>query len=71
MSLHSYSRVWLHLVWATPERRPLLTKAAVARLSTYLTRYAGEKDIHMKIIFVNPDHVHALGTCQRACPSRK
>jgi len=60
MSLHSYSRVWLHLVWATLERRPLLTKAAAARLSAYLTRYAGEKGIHMKINFVNPDHVHAL-----------
>jgi len=42
MSLHSYSRVWLHLVWATLERRPLLTKAATARLSAYLTSYAGE-----------------------------
>jgi len=60
MSLHSYSRVWLHLVWATLERRPLLTKAAGARLSAYLTRYAGEKDIQMKINFVNPDHVYAL-----------
>ncbi len=60
MSLHSYSRVWLHLVWATLERRPLLKKAAAARLSAYLTRYAGEKGIQMKINFVNPDHVHAL-----------
>jgi hypothetical protein len=42
MSLHSYSRVWLHLVWATLERRTLLTKAAAARLSAYLTPYAGE-----------------------------
>jgi len=28
MSLHSYSRVWVPLVWATLERRPLLDKAA-------------------------------------------
>jgi REP element-mobilizing transposase RayT len=60
MSLHSYSRVWMHLVWATLERRPLINKAAAAGLSTYLTRYAGEKEIYMKINFVNPDHVHAL-----------
>jgi REP-associated tyrosine transposase len=60
MSLHSYSRVWIHVVWATLERRPLLNKAAAAALSTYLTRYAGEKEIYMKINFVNPDHVHAL-----------
>ena len=60
MSLHSYSRVWVHLVWATLERRPLLTKAAAAKLSAHLTRYAGEKAIYMKINFVNPEHVHAL-----------
>jgi REP element-mobilizing transposase RayT len=60
MSLHSYSRVWVHLVWATLERRPLLTKAAAAKLSTHLTDYAAEKEIYMKINFVNPDHVHAL-----------
>ena len=60
MSLHSYSRVWLHLVWATLERRPLLTKPAAAKLSTYLQDYAREKGIYMKINFVNADHVHAL-----------
>ena len=60
MSLHSYSRVWLHLVWATLERRPLLTKPAAAKLSAYLPDYATEKKIYMKINFVNPDHVHAL-----------
>ncbi|MDW8310397.1 MAG: IS200/IS605 family transposase [Verrucomicrobiales bacterium] len=60
MSLHSYSRVWLHIVWATVERRPLLGKAAAAKLSAYLYDYAGQKSVYMKINFVNPDHVHAL-----------
>jgi REP-associated tyrosine transposase len=60
MSLHSYSRVWVHLVSATLERRPLLSKLAATKLSNHLTRYADEKEIYMKINFVNPDHVHAL-----------
>lgn len=60
MSLHSYSHVWLHIVWTTLERRPLLDKPAAARLSVYLHDYAKEKKIFMKINFVNPDHVHAL-----------
>jgi putative transposase len=47
-------------VWATLERRPLLTKPAAAKLSTYLQDYAREKGIYMKINFVNADHVHAL-----------
>jgi putative transposase len=60
VSLHSYSRIWLHLTWATLERRPLLTKPGSAMLSSYLTQYAAEKGIYMKINFVNADHVHAL-----------
>jgi len=60
MSLHSYSRVWLHLTWATLERRPLLAQPAAVKLSAYLTQYSAEKKIYMKINFVNADHVHAL-----------
>jgi REP element-mobilizing transposase RayT len=60
MSLHSYSRVWLHSVWAALERRPLLDKPAAAKLSAYFYDYAKQKKIYMKINFVNADHVHAL-----------
>ncbi len=60
MSLHAYSRVWLHLTWATLERRPLLHQPAGPRLSAYLSQYAAEKGIYLKINYVNPDHVHAL-----------
>jgi putative transposase len=60
MSLHSYSNIWLHLTWATLERRPLLSQPAAIQLSTYLTRYSAEKHIYMKINYVNADHVHAL-----------
>jgi putative transposase len=58
--VHSYSRVWLHLVWATLERRPLLEKPAAAQLSGFLSKYAAEKGVYMKVNYVNADHVHAL-----------
>ena len=60
MSLHAYSRVWLHVVWATLERRPLISRAAAPRLSDHLHQYASEKGVYMKINYVNADHVHAL-----------
>ena len=60
MSLHSYSRVWLHVVWATLDRRPLLPKPAAVKLSAHLHDYAREKRIYMKTNFVNPEHVHAV-----------
>jgi putative transposase len=60
MSLHAYSRVWLHITWGTLERRPLLPKPAAAKVSSYLYDYAEEKRVYMKINFVNPDHAHVL-----------
>jgi REP element-mobilizing transposase RayT len=60
MSLHSYSRIWIHLVWATLERRLLLGKAAAIKLSGHLREYAETKGVYMKLNFVNADHVHAL-----------
>jgi putative transposase len=60
MSLHSYSRCWLHLIWSTRERQRILHKEAAARVSHYLSEYSETKGIYMKINHVNPDHVHTL-----------
>ncbi len=60
MSLHSYSRVWLHLIWTTLDREAMLTKPAAAQASDFLTNYALEKSIYMKINNFNADHVHSL-----------
>ena len=60
MALHSYCRCWLHLVWATLDRQPLLSKPAAVKLSGYFNEYSREKGIYMRINFVNADHVHAL-----------
>jgi putative transposase len=60
MSLHSYSRCWLHLIWGTLNREKILPNEAAARVSRYLTEYTEGKDVYMKINYVNADHVHAL-----------
>ena len=60
MSLHSYSRCWIHLIWGTLNREKLLNKNAAQAVSRYLSEYAKTKDIHIKINHVNADHVHAL-----------
>lgn len=60
MSTHSYSRLWIHLIWETLRREPMLDKRAAALASTNLTNYAREKNIYMKINFFNADHTHAL-----------
>ena len=60
MSLHSYSRMWIHLIWATHKRQKNINQAARSKLSEYLYEYSNEKRIYMKINFVNTEHVHAL-----------
>jgi len=60
MSVHSYSRCWVHLIWGTLSRERVLNKKTTAELSRYLDEYAGKQGVYMKINFVNPDHVHAL-----------
>jgi putative transposase len=60
MSTHSYSRCWLHLIWETLRREPMLDKRAAVRASINLSEYSNEKGIYMKINYFNADHTHAL-----------
>ena len=60
MPLYSFSKIWLHLIRATLERRPLLSRPAAVELSAYLRQYSAEKRIYMMLNYVNADHVHAL-----------
>src|ERR1043166_6116166 len=60
MSTHSYSRCWLHMIWETLRREPMLDKRAAARASVNLTEYTLEKGIYMRINYFNSDHTHAL-----------
>ena len=60
MSLHSYSRCWLHLVWTTLDWAPILTPPVNLKASRFLTRYTKEKGIYMKSNSFNAEHVHAV-----------
>ena len=60
MSTHSYSRCWLHLIWETLRREPMLDKRAAARASASLSDYSHEKGIYMKTNYFNAEHTHTL-----------
>ena len=60
MSLHSYSRCWLHIIFGTLNRDRILHKEARIELSNYFNSYASEKNIYMKINYINADHSHLL-----------
>lgn len=61
MSIHSYSKCWLHLVWGTLNREHILSNKDVRKqISSYLYEYSFTKNIYMKKNFVNSEHVHVL-----------
>ncbi len=60
MSTHSYSRLWIHLIWETLNREPMLDKRAAAKASRFLADYSLQKGIYMKINYFNAEHTHAL-----------
>ena len=60
MSLHSYSKVWLHLIWSTHNKEKVLLKDVRKQVSNFLYTYAEEKEIYMKTNYVNAEHVHTL-----------
>ena len=60
MSQHSYNKIWIHFIWETPEKEKILLRDARKKISDFLYNYCKEKNIFMRINFVNADHVHAL-----------
>ncbi len=60
MSIHAYSRCWVHFTWGTLRREPIINKQAAPKLSKHLHENAESKHMYMKINYVNADHVHAL-----------
>ena len=61
MSVRSYTRIWLHLIWGTYKHEKFLPDRNLRKeLSEYLYEYSKEKNIFMKINYVNSDHVHSI-----------
>jgi putative transposase len=60
MSLHSYSVCWLHVVFNTLNKQPVINRDLSVMLSNYLREYSKEKNIYHRVNFVNPEHVHML-----------
>ncbi|RLB64534.1 MAG: hypothetical protein DRH04_11380, partial [Deltaproteobacteria bacterium] len=60
MAIHSYTRVWLHLIWSTLDEEKILPLSVRKKLSSYFYTYAQERGIFMRINYVMPEHVHIL-----------
>ncbi len=55
-----YLKVWIHLVWATKRRKPLLTSDIRQTVFDHMRENAKLKNIHLDFINGFTDHVHCL-----------
>ncbi|MEN8193628.1 MAG: IS200/IS605 family transposase [Bacteroidota bacterium] len=61
MSVRSFTRIWIHLIWGTKDRKKSLSvKEFRKKTSNHLSSNSKEKGIYMTLNYVNSDHVHAL-----------
>jgi REP element-mobilizing transposase RayT len=60
MSIHSYSKVWIHLIWSTHKREKVISKNAALKLKSFIIEYCKSNSIYISIVYVNSDHVHCL-----------
>jgi len=61
MAHHTYTACYVHLIWGTKQRMPLLKgedKALAVR--KYIYDYARQHSVNVLALYVNPDHVHLL-----------
>ena len=53
-------KIWVHLVWSTKKRAPVLTKLLRAKLNTHIRENAKDKGIWVDFVNGHIDHIHLL-----------
>ncbi len=59
---HSYTKLWLHVVFSTKYRAPLIHPSIEGLVYGYLSQQLTEQGCIVKVINGMPDHVHLLFT---------
>ena len=62
---HSISKIWIHAVWATKERMPLLHGPIENLVYSFMRDEFEKLDSPSRIINGMPDHVHCLFSLSR------
>ena len=53
-------KIWIHLVWATKNRQPVLKKEIRKKIFEHIKENGKEKNIHVDFVNGDIDHVHCL-----------
>jgi len=58
----AFVKIWIHAVWGTKNREPILEKDPRKKLFTHIRENAKQKEIYIDFINGVEDHVHCLLT---------
>ena len=74
MHHQTYTAMWIHYIWTTKYREPIIGNDVRYKLYDYIRKVAIENDIYLDFINGIEDHVHcliSLKTTQRVCDIAK
>jgi len=57
---HSFNKIWIHTIWATKERMPLIHQNIEQKVFQFITEQLCELGCPVRIINGMPDHIHCL-----------
>jgi REP element-mobilizing transposase RayT len=60
MAIHSYVKIWVHLVWGTHNHEKIITKELSKLIYNHLISRAVEESFSIEKLFIRPEHVHLL-----------
>ena len=58
--LHTHSRIWIHITWATKNRERVLFSPQGKPLFDFLINKSKEIGVPLENLNIQPEHVHAL-----------
>ncbi len=58
--LHSYTKIWIHLVWSTKNRVRVIKPEIAPEIHHHIIEYAKKNEIILEILNIQPEHLHCL-----------
>ena len=57
---HSFIKIWIHAIWATKERQPMIHKSVENNIYQFISEELRALGCPVRIINGMPDHIHCL-----------
>ena len=57
---HSFNKIWIHAIWATKERVPLIHQPIEQKVYQFISEQLREQGCPVRVVNGMPDHIHCL-----------